>query len=199
MRLVALLGASALSCAGCALASKSTPAEVHWFSPEAIDAVHPTAAALPEPGAGRVRIGRVAASSHLRSRIVFREAAYELGAYDDRRWTENPDVYLRRALEHALFEERGVVQGLGGPVPVLDVELIAFEEVRRGGARTSGRVEVAYVLHDDRDVLAKGRVAVERPASSGAMGDVVAAIAAALEGATSEVAGAVAQRVSTAR
>jgi cholesterol transport system auxiliary component len=172
--------------------NKSTPVEVRYFTPEAVDVR--VASAETRDATAKLRLGRVGSSRYLRSRIVYRHAASELAEYDDRRWTEDPEAYLRRSLARALFEDHRVVQAVGGPAPVLDVELVTFEELRRGSARF-GRVELTYVLHDDRDVLASGRVSTERPAASSEMSDVVAAISAALEATTSEVATVVTTRL----
>lgn len=189
--------AAALS--ACALTSKSSPAPVHYFTPESLDAAAlsgspaepPTASA---PSGRRLRVGRVTSSAHLRTKIVYRRAANELGTYDDERWTEAPEAYLRRALERALFDARGLERGYAGPMPVLDIELLAFEEVQRGSSY-AGRVDVAFVLHDDRDVLASGRVTKERTAASTRMSDVVAAVGGALDDATADIAARVERRV----
>jgi len=207
LRAAGLVGAIALHGCGGALTSKSVPVEIHYFTPEAPAAALTSAgdasASQARAGAGgaaaatdrpRLRLGRVTSSAHLRARIVFRHSPVELGAYEDKRWTENPEAYLRRSLEAALYADRRVVQTVAGRVPVLDVELVAFEEVRRGDSR-AGRVEVVYTLHDEEDVIASERLAVERDARTGEMPDVVAAIAAAMSAATTEVAGSVTKRL----
>ena len=193
MRTSAIAAAALL--AGCALTSRPKPVEIRYFSPASQP---PGAAGAPArqalAGAPRLRLGRVTSSAHLRSRIVYRTSKVELAAYDQRRWTDEPEVYLRRSISRALFDERPLTEAVSGPAPTLDLELLGFEEVRRGDAR-SGRVELHYTLHDEDDVLASGRVDVERPASTASMEDVVGAIAAALDEASSEVAGVVAARV----
>lgn len=181
---------------GCALTSKATPQQVRYFSPESVETRAPSAA--PRGEGPKLRFGRIASSPYLRSRIVYRHAAFELAAYEDRRWTEDPDAYLRRALARSLFDERRLVQAVGGSPPTLDVEVVAFEEVRRAGARF-GRVELAYVLHDERDVLASGRLAAERQAASADMPEVVAAIAAALTAVTVDLSERIATRLGAPR
>jgi len=183
----------------CALTSKSSPPPVHYFTPESLDAAPATGGAIEPatastPSGRRLRVGRVTSSAHLRTKIVYRRAANELGTYDDERWTEAPEAYLRRALERALFDARGLERGYAGTIPALDVELLAFEEMQRGSSY-AGRVDVAFVLHDDRDVLASGRVTKERAAASTRMGDVAAAIGGALDDATAEIASRVEGRV----
>jgi ABC-type uncharacterized transport system auxiliary subunit len=112
-----------------------------------------------------VRLGRVGGGSYLKERIAHRESDHEFGFYEDRRWTERPEVYLERALERSLFEHRGVKRAISGPAPTLSAELIEFEEVREGAPRV--RLRVAYALHDERTVLRERSFVVERPLPSG--------------------------------
>jgi ABC-type uncharacterized transport system auxiliary subunit len=134
----------------------------------------------------------VTSSPTLRYRIVHRESAVEIGLYETLRWTDNPDVYVRRALVRALFDDGALGQGVGGALPALDVEVLGFEEVRTTGAHT-GRVMLRYELHDSRTVLAGGVVTAERPVTAGGFDAVVVAIGEALRGATNQVAGIVTQ------
>ena len=181
--------------AGCALSSRSAPLEIRYFSPEA-PAIPAAPAARTAPAAPRapLRLGRITPSAHLRSRIVRRSSSVELDLSETLRWTEDPDAYVRRSLARALFEERGLEQIVGGAAPTLEVELIAFEAVHRADRR-AGRVELRYLLHDDRAVLASGDVAVERAARGRAIELVVAAIGDAMAAATAELADRVARRV----
>jgi ABC-type uncharacterized transport system auxiliary subunit len=164
--------------AACALTSKSAPQELHYFAPPA----HAVATAH---GSGTpLRIGRVTPSALLRERIVYRTSNVELDRYETLRWTDAPDVYVRRALASALFDTKLFEQAAG---PVLDVEVIAFEELRRGDRRF-GRVELGYTLEDDTHVLARGTVAIERDAGSSTMTAIVTALGAALDAAAAELA-----------
>ncbi len=172
--------------AGCALTSKSEPVELRYFSPAPAVATVATPAAPSTPRA-RLRLARVTASAHLRYSIVHRDSAVELAPYETLRWSEQPEAYVRRALTRALFETRPIDQAVGGAAPTLDVELVAFEEVRRE-LRHAGRVELRYVLHDERAVLARGVVAVERDAAGPAIEQVVAAIGSALDAAVGQLA-----------
>ena len=121
---------------GCALTSKSTPEPIYWFSPET---VHPrlTSAAPPSPtreaGAPLLRLGRVTGADHLRERIVYRDEGHVVGFYEDLRWTERPEVYVRLEIARALFEDRGFDRALSGLAPTLDVELLAFDEIKLTG------------------------------------------------------------------
>lgn len=193
------VAAVVLATGGCALTSKSRPADVHLFTPEALDAPpRATAAKVAKAAPAHpmlVRLGRVTSSAHLRTRIVVRHANHELRTYDQERWTEAPEAYVRRAVERALFDDARLARGFAGSAPAVDLEITAFEEVRRGAAVPSGRVEIAFVLHDERDVLASGQLEVERPSTSEAMGDVVAAIGSALDSVAAEIAREVARHL----
>jgi cholesterol transport system auxiliary component len=112
-----------------------------------------------------LRMGRVNAASYLKDRIAFRDKNFEIGYYDELRWTEKPEAYLRRALDRALFEEQGVRQIISGPGPTLDVDLDAFEELR--SPRHAARMQVTWMLRDDARVQYEETFAVERPIASG--------------------------------
>src|SRR5690349_17384433 len=107
----------------CALTSKAPPLEVHYYTPKL---------SLAEPAGPlsrtKVRIGRVSASSQLRSRIAYRTSPTEFALYEERRWAESPDTYVRRALQQKLAARGALVTG--GQSLVLDVEIVAFEERR---------------------------------------------------------------------
>jgi ABC-type uncharacterized transport system auxiliary subunit len=167
--------------AACALTSRSEPRELRSFTPE-----------LAPPGSfvgtacARIRLGRVFAGSSLRLAIQRRVSPVELQAYETLRWTELPDTYARRALVHALFA-RPLEQAVTGPAHVLDVEVVAFEEVASSTSR-AGRVVLRYELRNARQVVARGEATVVRPASATAIEAVVAAIGDALSAASERVA-----------
>ena len=101
--------------------------------------------------ARELRLGRIESWSHLRERMVVRRSAQELIYQDGRRWTERPDVYLRRALSLALFERRGLAEVRLGRAITLEVELTAFEEVQHPPeAEERVRLQAFYSLHDER-------------------------------------------------
>lgn len=166
--LVAGLGA-------CALTSKSKPLEIEYYAPPVEEAAE--TAPPKQAGAAKVRLRRVESGSHLRSRIAYRTSDVQLNFYDARRWTEPPDVYVRRALEQALYE-RGVLV-TGGVAIDLEVEVIAFEQLE---AERAGRVALRYRLVDRRDVIAEDEVDVSRPAG-GDFTSLVSAIGDALDAA----------------
>lgn len=184
--------ALALFVSGCALTSKATPIDYRYFSPEV--ASQPPAAETAVAVRTPLRLGRITSSANLRTHIVHRDSSWELGAYETLRWTDNPEVYVRRSLSRALFEDHPFAQTLGGPGATVDVEVIAFEEVRKGNTR-SGRVELRWLLHDERAMLGSGTLAAEKVAAGEDIEQVVAAIALAMNDATDRVASEIAKEM----
>ena len=183
-----ILGALACAALGvssvdCALTQKATPADARYFSPELPSGQAPTPAVFtPKPQADgksyELRLGRVTSGAHLRERIVFRDSKYELGFYEDLRWTERPDAYLRRALSQVLFEELGLRSVVSGNAPVLDVELVHFEEVRK--PQHVATISLAFSLRDDRVVRRAQTITLERPIPATEKAEAPAAMAATL-------------------
>lgn len=195
---VALGGLSSLfSTSGCALTSKAEVLTPRYFSPE------PTRSApSPRAPAGlELRLGAVAAASHLDERIAYRVAGSEMGFYEDQRWTENPEAYLRRALDRDLFQERGLSRIIAGESPILDVELTAFEELR--GKPAKARVAVTFSLRDERRSIIERSLELERPiiARAGADGAqrLAETLTQALDEAVREVGDQVVEGLRTAR
>jgi len=165
---------------GCALTQKATPTDARYFSPE-LPASTSTQVSPRSGLAGsaiELRLGRITAGAHIRERIVYRDSPYELGFYEDRLWTERPDAYLRRALAQALFEEQGLRSVVGGAAPVLDVELVRFEEVRKPQHVAASRI--SFALRDDRVVRRAQTITVELPIPPSEKADAPAATAKAL-------------------
>jgi ABC-type uncharacterized transport system auxiliary subunit len=180
----ALAVTSALS--GCSLLSSGPPVDERWFSPESLDVATPRKAVT--PGTGKLALGRVSSSALLRNHIVFRRSDVELGTYDDIKWSDYPEAYVRHALLRVLFETNRFAAASGPGVPTLDVDVIGFEEVRRGPSR-SGRVQMSYEIRDGDTILSSGVVTAERAAAAGTdIGQVVRAIASALDDATTRLA-----------
>jgi uncharacterized lipoprotein YmbA len=185
-----------LALASCALTSKARPLEVRYFSPELASAPAKAIVRASAPRVG-VRLGRVTARGVPRDSLVHRDSAVELNRYDTLRWSEPPDEYVRRSLARALYERgRPIDQVVGGPAPSLDVEVAAFEEDRTG-ARPRGKVELRFTLHDERVVLDRGSVVIERDAAGAGPADVVIAIGAAMDAATAAIAERVAARLAS--
>ncbi len=166
-----------VSTSSCALLTKSDPVVPRYFTPEQPGAVSSPGA----PPAGKsfsLRLGRVGGDSYLKERIAYRDSDHEFGFYEDRRWTERPEVYLQRAIEQSLFEERGLTRALSASAPTLTADLIEFEEVR--GPTPRVRLRISYALHDDRTVLREHSFAVERTLPPGAEARETERVAAAL-------------------
>jgi cholesterol transport system auxiliary component len=151
------------STGGCALLTKSEPVVPRYYTPELPET---SSATVPAAASGlAIRIGRIGGSSYLKERIAHRDSAHEFGFYEDRRWTERPEVYLQRAIERSLFETRGMKRALAPTAPTLTVDLIEFEELR--GAEPRVRLRVSFALHDERTVFRERSFAIERPLASG--------------------------------
>jgi ABC-type uncharacterized transport system auxiliary subunit len=189
--LTALLVAGA---SGCALTSKAEVVEIRYFSPEQVKP-HLTGAdaslapAAPAPNdALEVRLGRVSSGPNLRERIAFRGAAYELGYYEDWRWTERPETFVRRELGRTLFEEHGMHRVFGGAAPTLDVEVISFDDLRLQTGRAA-RVQLKVILGADDGVIWEDTITVDRAVSveKPKIEDVVGAMAVALDAASEQV------------
>jgi cholesterol transport system auxiliary component len=189
--IVALLAAGA---SGCALTSKAEVVQIRYFSPEQVKprltgAGASSAPAAPAPNdALEVRLGRVSSGPNLRERIAFRDAAYELGYYEAWRWTERPETFVRRELGRTLFEEHGLHRVFGGAAPTLDVEVIAFDDLRLKPGRAA-RVQLKAILGADDGVIWEDTITVDRPVSADKpeIEDVVGAMAIALDAASEEV------------
>lgn len=189
-RLFATLGCYGLLSAlgACALTGKGDALHPRFFSPET-PASAATEAAAPAGPPLALRLGQVDAASHLEERFAYRLDASELSYYEERRWTEPPERYLRRALERELFERRGIRRTVSGPGATLDIELTAFEELRTAPARV--RLALSFSLHDDRQSQLERHVVVERPLPDGGQSpsarDVTAALSLALSAAVQDV------------
>lgn len=174
---------------GCALTSKGEVVSARYFSPE-----HTAANRAPRNSArAELQLGQVSSASHLDERIAYRLSSTEVGFYDDRRWSELPESYLRRALERELFEQQGLQRIITGGGPTLDVELIAFEELR--GKPTRARVTLRFSLHDERRSLLERSTDVEREVVAKAGSDEAARLAQTLSTTLAEAVASVAQQV----
>ena len=146
---------------GCALLSKSPPIVPRYFTPE----LQAQAVSTESHGASeqRLRLGRIQAGKHLRERMAYRTSDEEIGYYNDRRWTEPPASYLHRALSRSLFELRGVTRVVSGAAPMLEAELIAFDEIK--GKDHRARVEIVMSLDAAGVGAIQRTIAVEVPVS----------------------------------
>ena len=186
-----------LACLGqpaCALTSKADALSPRYFNPQLGGGVRSEPAAQ----AFELRLGQVSSAANLDERIAYRISAAEVGYYEDRRWTELPEAYLRRALEKELFENRKLTRVVTGTGPILDVELTAFEELRQ--TPTKVRVVLTFSLRDDRRSFLEHSLELEQPLAEQSGADsaqrVAQALAATLRQAVQTVAGAVVARLS---
>jgi cholesterol transport system auxiliary component len=157
-----------LALGGCALLGKADALTPRYFSPDLSGAGRASGSSPTSPhGAttAELRLGRITAASHLGERIVFRDSKYELNFYEGRRWSEEPEAFLRRALAQSLFEEHGLRRIISGTGPTLDVELTEFAELKR--SPPVARVAATYVLFDSRVVRREATLAVELPVAGG--------------------------------
>jgi ABC-type uncharacterized transport system auxiliary subunit len=169
---------------GCALTGRGKAIEWEWYTPEHVRTQLTSAANDSKPP---VRLRRVTSGMNLGSRIAFGDGGYEAGYYERNRWTEQPTLYVRRAIERTLCQEQGFRCDLDADGPTLDVEVLKFQEVKTPESH-AGLVSLRIVLSSADEVLADDTVQVSEPVAGGRFVDVVAAIARALDGASDRVA-----------
>lgn len=175
----------ALTLTGCALLSKAEPLDVSYFEPA--EPAHDRAPRADQPAVAELRLDRVTSAEHLESRIAYREGGVEIGFYDELRWAERPEVYLRRALARALFRDRPLTQAMSGAHPALEVELLSFEEIRDPDQHRA-RVSVHLLLRDGARVIATDTVTTERPITASGGTGLARALGGALDEAASRAA-----------
>lgn len=179
---------------GCALTSKGEPLTPRYFSPT----LGPAAAEARRDAAPlELRIGRIEPAAHLEERIAYRVDESELAYYDDRRWTEPPEQFVRRALDSQLFEARSFRRVVSGAAPTLDVEVLSFEEVRGGGAPRA-RLGLLISLRDDRHALLERTITHDVALDAGPDRDPGRALAAAMAELLARAAREVSERVERA-
>jgi ABC-type uncharacterized transport system auxiliary subunit len=167
---------------GCALFSRGASVETAWYTPELRGAGQGSAEHQP---LGELRLGRVTSGADLGLRIAYGDGLYQIGYYENSRWTERPQHYVRRAVARALFEEGPFRRTLTGEAPTLDVEVIDFEEVK-GPTTHAARISLHVVLSADR-VLLERTVSVSKAVAGNAFDGFVAAMSQALEASAREV------------
>lgn len=181
---LALVGSLALP--SCALLTKGSPIVPRYFSAD-VDLTSEGSEVSESSGEKRLRLGRIISGPHLRERMAYRTSDEEMGFYNDRRWTERPETYLRRALSQALFEASGLTRTVSGSAPNLDAELIAFEEIK--GDEHKVRVQIAMNLDGLPNGSLTRTITVEREVAGNNDEDpapVVRALSAALAEAVGE-------------
>lgn len=174
------------SLSGCALLSKSAPLTPRYFTPDLSPSAQQVSPAAKSDQ--KLRLGSIKAGPHLRERMAYRTSEQEVAYYNERRWTERPEDYLRRALTRSLFEDYGFGRVISGAAHTLDAELVAFEEIKTTDHLV--RVEVVINLYDmegghmQRTVTSQKTVGGEK----GEPEAVVRALSEALHAVVSEIA-----------
>ena len=94
-----LAGLTCCLLGACALLSKAEPRVPRYFTPERATSGSTAASTAAATGGMRqLRLGNVRGSSELQERIMYRASPHEVGYHDGLRWTQRPEVFLRRAL-----------------------------------------------------------------------------------------------------
>lgn len=175
---------------GCALLSKGDALSPRYFSP----AIEPVPDSTEAPAAAlELRIGQIEPAAHLNERMAYRVSETELAYYDDRRWTESPERYVRRALESELFETHAFRRVVSGDAPTLDVEVLGFEELR---SPERARLSLLVTLRDQRHARLERTIVVEVPLELGEKEDAGPALARAMQSALGRATKEIAERVS---
>ena len=161
--------------AGCALVSRGETLQVRYFT---LDVPRGASSAPAARTDLELRLGRVDATGALGEQLAVRTGQNELTYREDQRWTERPAQYVRRGLERALFEERGLTRAYSGTAPTLDVELVELETDH--SRAPSARVRLIARLHDERRGLCNETFAAAEPIATQAEGENVEASVAGL-------------------
>lgn len=179
---VAVIGSAA-----CSIFGNSPPLDVRYYDVEAPEHRVTTRSAVAE-GNIELALGKARSSEFLRNHIVYREPDEAIREYETARWTEYPEVYMKRALTNALYDGGAFIEAKSAGAAVLDVELLAFEERRRADGGRAGRVQISYRVRHDERVLASDTISVERMATDASMTAVVQSLEEALDDATHRIA-----------
>ena len=123
------------------------------------------AAARRPNDAVEVRLGRVSSGPNLRERIAYRDAALRARllrrlALDERRRRSFAASSVGRC-----SKEHGFHRVLGGSAPTLEVEVIAFDDLRLPSGRAA-RVQLKVILFEDSGVVFEDTMTVDRPVSA---------------------------------
>ncbi|HTV20859.1 MAG TPA: ABC-type transport auxiliary lipoprotein family protein [Polyangiaceae bacterium] len=175
---------------GCAFTSKGEALTPRYFSP-ALEAAPRAAEGNGAPP--ELRIGRIEPAAYLEERIAYRVNDSELAYYEDRRWTEPPEQFVRRALESALFETHTFQRIISGAAPTLDVEVLGFDEVRE--AKPRARLSLLISLRDERRSLLERTITLESPLDLAGDNDAGRALARAMADALSRATRDISQQV----
>jgi cholesterol transport system auxiliary component len=188
--------AAGLALSGCALVSRGDTLHMRYFTLDSPSAHQTAQPAHAHAGSNELelRLGRIDASGGLDQQLAVRTGANELSYRDEERWTERPAQYVRRGLERALFQERGLTRAYSGDAPTLDVELVELEVEL--APTPKARVRLLSHLHDHRRGLCDETQAQEQSVAgkSEVQAEVVAQSVAALSSALQQTIDRIAER-----
>src|SRR5262245_50140123 len=102
--------------------------------------------------AARLRLRTVASAAYLDEGVAWRSGV-EVGIRPGVRWAERPEVVLQHVLLSQLFSGGRLVRTEALDAPVLDVELLAFEELLDEGGDVALVALRAHLLGESRDEL----------------------------------------------
>jgi ABC-type uncharacterized transport system auxiliary subunit len=175
---LALLLVAALS--GCSLLPEPEPAPRTYGVPVAAGP-----ARVPGQPVGLLRLRAITPAAHLDDGIAWR-SGLEMGTRTDARWVERPDVVLKHALMAQLYSDGRLVRSESLQAPLLDVELLAFEELlEEQGAVVAHVALQARLLDAARQEVLALDLQARRPVD--VSGDRNASLARALGEGTDEV------------
>jgi len=149
----------------------------------------------PAPRAERpVRLRRVRAATYLGEQIVWRASDVERGLYEQRRWTEFPTRYVERTMLRAIDRTPGLRRVESGHVPLLDLELISFDEVLAPAHEADVQI-VAVLRNADQVPIFERTFGARQPIASSDPAAAARAMGAALDEVVTQIAAQVAAQV----
>ena len=127
--------------------------------------------------AGRLRLRTVASAAYLDEGVAWRSGV-QVGVRPGVRWAERPEVVLQRVVLAQLFSGGRLVRTEALDAPLLDVELLAFEELLDEGGDVALVELRARLLDESRDEVLSFELQSRQPL--GRDGDRTEALARAL-------------------
>lgn len=176
---------TAILASGCALTSRGDAIQWQYFTPERARPALESAKVTAGP---EVCLERVTSSASSGRRIAHSDGGHRVGYYEDRRWTDDPEGYVRRALERTLFEEEGFRCDREASSSRLDVEVLGFEEVRTPASHAARVALRAVLATSAENTILDETIEVVEPVTGSTFDDVVEAFGRALDGACAEAA-----------
>jgi ABC-type uncharacterized transport system auxiliary subunit len=183
--LIYLLLAATVVIPGCLTPSAPAPIRYVRVEPPRIEY------APARDGAQSLRLRSVTAAAHLDEAMAWRQGPIESGFYDGRRYLELPETVVQRALTESLFISGLFRSSHDSEHPVLEVEVVAFEEQVNGKwaevgllATLSLRGQAQWIQRFEGSEKIRGEEAADTARAMGlALGAARADLMEALEGA----------------